>query len=91
MFQIVSFRDGVLVKLPMVWMHELEVFETLVLWNMAVADDLHLRLVWDSLKIRVENAAFGVECLAMPVALSLWVETSSEFVLCFGRALRLAL
>ena len=88
--QVVRWRDGVFVESPVMGMLEFDVTETFILGNVAVADDLNFRLVWDGLQIRVQDAAFGVEGFAMPVTLGLWVKTPGELILGLWRAIGLA-
>lgn len=62
---------------------ELDVVEALVGVDEAVADDLDLRLVRHGFKVWVQDAAFGVEGLAVPVLRGGGVEALGEFVLGF--------
>lgn len=72
------------VKLPMVRMHEFDVFQAFIFRHESVADDLHFRLVRDGFQIWVQDAAFCVEGFAVAVALGGGVETVGQFVLGFG-------
>lgn len=47
--EIFSLRDDRLVEGLVVGVLQLDILETLIFWNEAVADDLHLRLVRDGL------------------------------------------
>lgn len=89
MSQIVFFRDRVLVKRLMVRVLELNVFESLILRNKAVADDLDLRLMRDRLEVRVQDTFFGVERLAVTVAACCRVKSLRQLILSLGRAISL--
>ena len=84
--EVVLVGDGVLVELLVVGVDELDVGEAFVLGHEAVADDLHFGLVRDGLEIRVQDAAFGVEGLAVAVADGGWVEAMGQVELGFGGA-----
>ena len=84
--EIVLFGDRVLVELLVVRVDELDVGETFVLGHEAVANDLHFGLMRYSLEIRVQDAAFGIESLAVPVADGGGVEAVCKFCLGFGRS-----
>ena len=82
--QIIGFGDGVFVEFPVMRMHELDVMETLVFRNKAVANDLHLGLVRDRFQIGVEDAALCVESFAVAVRLGVGIESSGKVILRFG-------
>lgn len=84
--EIILFGDRVLVELLVVRVDELDIGETFVFGHEAVADDLHFRLVRYGFQIRVQDAAFGIECLAVAVADGGGVEPVGQFCLGFGRA-----
>lgn len=86
MREIIFFGDRVLVKFLVVRVDELDVGETFVLGHEAVANDLHFGLVRYGLEIRVQDAAFGIESLAVAVADGGGVEAVGQFCLGFGRA-----
>ena len=81
--EVVLGWDGVLVEFLMVGVHEGDVGEAFVLRDVAVADDLHFGLVGDGFEVRVQDAAFGVEGLAVAVASCGGVKAVGEFVLGF--------
>ena len=66
--KIILFGDRVLMKLLVVRVNELDLGQTFILRHEAVANDLHFGLVWYGFKIRVQDAAFGVEGLAVTVS-----------------------
>lgn len=68
----------------MVGMFECDVFESFEGFDVAVADDLDLRLGGDGLEVGVEDTSF-VDGLSMAVGVCGWVEASGQFVLGFGR------
>lgn len=80
---VVFVWNGIAVEGAVVGVFELDVLKTLVGVDEAVADDLDLRLVRHSFQIWVEDAAFGVEGLAVPVLRGGGVEALGEFVLGF--------
>ena len=82
--EIILFRDRMLVEFLVVRMHELDVGKAFVLGHKAVPDDLDFGLVWYSLDIWVQDAALGVEGLAMAVTDGGGVEAVGQFVLGFG-------
>ncbi len=84
--EVVLFGDGVLVELLVVRVHEGDVGEAFVLGDESVADDLDFGLVGDGLEVWVEDAAFGVEGLAVAVADGGGIEAVREVVLGFGGA-----
>ena len=86
MSQIVFFGDWVLVESLVVRVLELDVCKSLVLRNKAIADDLDLRLVRDSLEVGVQDTVFGVERLAMTVAARCWVKSLRQLILSLGCA-----
>ena len=79
--EVVFRGDGVLVEFLVVRVHELDVGEALVRGDEAVADDLDFGLVGDGLQIRVQDAAFGVEGLAVAVADGGGIKAMGQFVL----------
>ena len=89
--EIIDFRDRVLVKFPVMRMHELDVLQAFVLRDQTITNDLDFWLVWNGLKIWVENAAFGVKGFAVSIALSVGIESVGKLILSFGRAARLTL
>ena len=91
MRQVILLGDRVLVEFPVMRVDEFDVLEALILGYETVADDLYFRLVGDSFEIRMKNAPFGVESLAVAVTLGWGIESSGEFILGFRRAARLAL
>ena len=62
-------------------MLERDVPQALELRYLAVADDLHLRLVGNGLQVRVQDGLLGVEGLAMTVGGGGGVEEAGKFVL----------
>ena len=66
--EVVLRWDGVLVEFLVVGVHEGDIGETFVLGDVAIADDLDFGLVGDGFEVWVQDAAFGVESLAVAVA-----------------------
>ena len=66
--EVVMGRDGVLVEFLVVRVHKGDVGEAFVLGNVAIADDLDFGLVGDGFEVWVQDAAFGVQSLAVAVA-----------------------
>ncbi len=72
-------------KSAMMRVAELDVLESLIGGDKPVADDLDLRLVRDGLEVRVQDAALGVDGLAVAVGGGgRRVEAVGEFELGFG-------
>jgi hypothetical protein len=67
---------------PVVWVLELDVLESFVRLDEAVADNLDLWLVGDGLQVWVQDAALSVQSLSMAVAGGSWVEALSQLELC---------
>lgn len=84
--QIILFGDGVFVELLVVRVHKLDVGEAFIFGHEAVANDLYFGLVRYGLEIRVQNATFGVEGLAVAVANGGGVKAVGEFCLGFWGA-----
>ena len=84
--EVVLSGNGVLVELLVVRVDEGEVGEAFVFGDEAVADDLDFGLVGDGLEVWVQDAAFGVEGLAVAVADGGGIEAVREVVLGFGGA-----
>ena len=91
MCEIVGFWDGMLVKLSVVGMHELEVLQAFIFGDEAVADDLNFLLVRHGLQIRVQDAFLSIYGFAVPVAVGCRVKLMGQFVLGFWRAAGLVL
>jgi len=89
--EIILCRNDRLVESLVVWMLELDVLQSFVLWHEAVADDLHLWLVRNGLEIWVQDAPLRIECLAMAVARSFGIEALGEFELSLWRYMSLVL
>jgi hypothetical protein len=66
--KIICVWDGFLVKLLVMWVHERDILQPLILLIEPVPNDLNLWLVWNCLEIGVEHGALGVKRLAMTVA-----------------------
>ena len=81
--EVVLGGNGVLVEFLVVGVHEGDVGKAFVLGDVAVADDLDFRLVGDGFEVWVQDAAFGVESLAVAVAGGGGVKAVSQFVLGF--------
>ena len=79
------------VECLVVRMAELDIVQTLMLGDEAVANDLNLGLVRDRLKVRVQNAALGVEGLAVAVRGGGRVEATGQLELCLWRQALLVL
>lgn len=66
---VILFADLGLVESGVMRVLELDVLQALVLLDKAVADDLHLRLPWDCLEIRMQDACVrAIEHLSRSVA-----------------------
>jgi hypothetical protein len=65
---IVFGADGGVVEGAVVWVLQRNFLEALVLGDGPVADDLDFGLVGDCFEVRVQDRAFGIEGLAVPVA-----------------------
>lgn len=78
---VVFLWDRIAVEGAVVGVFEVDVVEALVGVDDAVADDLDLWLVRHGFQVWVEDAAFGVEGLAVPVLRGGGVEALGEFVL----------
>ncbi len=65
--QILVIRNGRGMERPVVRVSQLEVRKPLVGGHPSVPDDLHLGLVRDGLQIRVQDAPFRIDRLAVPV------------------------
>jgi hypothetical protein len=59
-FKVFFIGDVRLMEFAVVRVFECNILQPFVLRNKAVANDLHLWLVWDGLEVRVEDGAFGV-------------------------------
>ncbi len=81
MRQIVFFRDWVLVERLVVRMLEFDVFQSLILRDKTIADDLHLRLMRDCLEVWMQDALFGIKRLAVAVAARGRVESLGQLIL----------
>ena len=84
--EIVLGGNGVLVEFLVVGVHEGDVGKAFVLGDVAVADDLDFRLVGDGFEVWMQDAALGVESLAVAVAGGGGVKAVGQFVLGFWRA-----
>lgn len=82
--EVVVGGNGVFVEVPVVRVRELDVGEAFVFGHEAVAEDLDFGLVRDGFQVGVQDAAFGVEGLAVAVAGGGGVEAVGQFVLGFG-------
>lgn len=89
--QIILDGNRVLVEFLVVRMNKGDVLQALITFDETIANDLYLRLVRYCLKIRMQDATFCVQCLAVPIALSQGVEAPCQLVLSLGRAGRLVL
>lgn len=87
---VVLVRDRVGVEGFVVRVLERDILQPLKLVHVPVPDHLDLRLVRNSLQIRVQDGLFGVESFAVAVAGYGWVEHAREFILGFGREVLLA-
>ena len=81
--EVVLWGNGVLVEFLVVGVYEGDVGEAFILGDVAVANDLDFRLVGNGFEVWVQDAAFGVECLAMAVAGGRGVKAMGKFVLGF--------
>lgn len=79
--EIILGRDGSAVKGLVVGVLQLDVLESLVVGNEAVADDLDLGLMGNGLQVGMENAALGIERLAVAVRRGSGIEALREFEL----------
>lgn len=66
--EVVLGGNGVLVEFLVVGVHEGDVGETFILGDVTVADDLNFGLVGDGFEVWVQDAALGVESLAVAIA-----------------------
>ena len=89
--EVIFCWDGRPVEGLVVRMLECDVSETFILGHEAVADDLNLWLVRDSLEIGVEDGLLCIQGLAVAVRLGFRVEAASQFCLSAGGDHALAL
>ncbi len=80
---VIFLWDGIAVEGAVVGVFDLDILEALVGIDKAVSNDLDLRLVRDGFEVWMEDAAFGVEGLAVAVLRGGGVEALGEFVLRF--------
>jgi hypothetical protein len=79
--EIISLGDTGLVEGLVVRVLQRDVFESFIALDESISNHLNLRLVWDRLKIRVQDGAFGVDGFAVPVGLGGRVEAVCEIEL----------
>jgi len=89
--KVVFGRNDRLVEGLVVRVLELNVLQALVLWHEAIANDLHLWLVWDRLQVWVQDAALSIEGLAVAVACGFGIKALGKLELGLGRDMSLVL
>lgn len=82
--EILRLWDDGLVEGLVMWVLELDVLQAFVGRYQAVADNLDLRLMWDSLQIWMQDGALCVESLAVSVASGLRIEALGQLKLRLG-------
>lgn len=90
--KVLLWRDDSRVKGLVMGMSQLDVLQTLVVLDEAIANDLDLGLMRDRLEVWVENGSLGVQRLAMTIrARSFGVESLGDLILRLGREVALVL
>ena len=60
-----------------------DVLQPFIFLDESISDNLHFRLMWDGLQIRIQDGWFGIGGFPVPVGLGVRVEAAGQFGLEF--------